>query len=274
MKSEREKTVLVGVVKSPWDLKIALKKHWYRVPVRSAPPLLREQKVRYLAFYQNKSFGEAGCRIEWYAEVSAVKIAKRKELIPSEKFHPRANELYFKLELSDLEKLRQPILSNRKRPIVFIATTTFKLLHATEINDLFADSPLEEELWTALKAEEIPAERQYFVGRRPNLFALDFALFCKKQNLDLECDGDVYHADLARMKRDRKRNNILASLGWQILRFGRNDILDRCGETLDRIKMTVNELGGLEVLGSPGTYKILPLPRASGQQELFKKRLF
>jgi len=274
MKCERDKMVLVGVVKSPRDLKIALQKHWYRVPVKSAPPLLREQKVRYLAFYQNKTFGEAGCRIEWYAEVSGAKIVRRKELIPTEKSHPRANELYFKLELSDLRKTPQPIISQRKRPIVFIPTTTFKLLHATEINDLFADSPLEEELWRALKAEEIPAERQYFVGRSPNLFALDFALFCKNQNLDVECDGDLYHADLARMKRDRKRNNILASLGWQILRFGRNDILHCCGETLNRIKMTVNELGGLEVHKSPGTYRLLPLPKVPGDQGLFKRRVF
>jgi very-short-patch-repair endonuclease len=274
MKGVPEKTVLVAVVKKPEDLETVLRKRWYRIPVKSAPPLLRDQKVRYLAFYQNRSFGEAGCRIEWYGQISGFKVAKRKELLPSEKSHPRANEFYFKLELSKLRKLEKPILSKRKRPIVFIPTTTLKLLHATEINDLFSDSLLEEALWVALKAQQIEAERQYFVGRSPNLFALDFALFCRSQNLDVECDGDLYHADPVRVKRDRKRNNILASLGWLSLHFGKEDILTCRADTINRIKMTVNKLGGLQICERPGTYRILPLQKVSGQEGLFKRRIF
>ncbi|MBI4547949.1 MAG: DUF559 domain-containing protein [Ignavibacteriae bacterium] len=272
MKKKNDRTVLVALVKSPRDLKIALEKHWYRVPVKSAPPILRDLSVRYIAFYQNRSFGEESYQIRWYGEVTHIEIMKRRQLLPAEKLHPNADEPYLKIEVANLKTLPRPIISGRKRPIVFIPTTTTKLLHATEINDLYSDSPLEDKLWNVLKTQEISAERQYFVGRQPHLFALDFALFCKKQNLDIECNGDIYHGDVVRMRKDRKRNNTLASLGWQVLRFGKDDIIRRQTETINTIKRTVNEAGGIEVAEAPGVYKVLPLETGSLEADLFTKQ--
>ena len=50
-------------------------------------------------------------------------------------------------------------------------------------------------------------------------YALDFALFCKKGNLDVETDGDLWHADPQRIPEDNRRNNDLAVQGYKILRF-------------------------------------------------------
>jgi len=272
MKKDTDRTVLVAVVKSPRDLKLALERHWYRVPVKSAPPILRDFSVRYIAFYQNRSFGKEGFQVRWYGEVDSVKIVKRKELFAKERTHPRANEPYFKIGLQNLQMLPQPIISRRKRPIVFIPTTPTKLLHATEINDLFSESPLEDALWDTFKVERIPAERQYFIGKSPYRFALDFALFCKKLNLDVECDGDTYHANPMNMRKDRKRNNVLASLGWQVMRFGKDDITKRKNNTVLIIKETINELGGIEVEERPGQYRTLPVEKVSQPVDIFSEK--
>jgi hypothetical protein len=53
-----------------------------------------------------------------------------------------------------------PIPCRLPRPVVFIPTTWQKFSQAEELNDLYDDSPLEDILWTDLKKEKIPAERQ------------------------------------------------------------------------------------------------------------------
>jgi len=271
MKRDVQKTVLVALVKSPTDLELALEKHWYRVPVKSAPPTLRDFTTRYLAFYQNRNFKEESFQIRWYAEIVDTKLVKRKQLFPKEKRHPRANEMYLRLGLSEAKVLPQPIISKRKRPIVFIPTTVHKLLNASELNDLYDESALEDKLWAAMKHQNISAERQYFVGKSPSRFALDFAVFCQKHNLDIECDGDIYHSDLSKMRKDRKRNNTLTSLGWQVLRFGQEEIINKQYETLNIIKKTINEAGGAESADAPGKYMLFPIKTQPSEGDLFEK---
>ncbi|MDI6767971.1 MAG: hypothetical protein QME52_14215 [Bacteroidota bacterium] len=58
MKEHNEKTVLVSIMNSKRDWEIACDRHWYRIPVRSAPKIVRTIGVRYLAFYLTKVFSE------------------------------------------------------------------------------------------------------------------------------------------------------------------------------------------------------------------------
>jgi hypothetical protein len=64
-------------------------------------------------------------------------VTTRRQLLPDEADHPRANDCYYKLELGPLERLPRPIPSHRLRRITFIATTLDRLLNAQEINDLW-----------------------------------------------------------------------------------------------------------------------------------------
>ncbi|TSC55339.1 MAG: hypothetical protein Greene041679_635, partial [Parcubacteria group bacterium Greene0416_79] len=50
------KTVLVGVLKSPRDLKILLEEKWYRIPVSFLP----KRKFTHIAFYQPAAFDKEG----------------------------------------------------------------------------------------------------------------------------------------------------------------------------------------------------------------------
>jgi len=54
MSDDVNKTVLVAIMNNKRDFAIAREKHWYRVPVKSAPRNLRELLVQQVAFYFTK----------------------------------------------------------------------------------------------------------------------------------------------------------------------------------------------------------------------------
>ena len=233
----------MAIVSRKKDWQILKEEHWYRIPVKSAPKIL--PKVKYLAFYQTKVFGEEKWQVNYYAEVKGIEIKKRIELLPDEVNHIRAREMYYKITIGDLIPLKKPIKSRRWRRIVFIPTTLNKLFKAEEINDLYHTSPIEEKLYNYLKRENIPTERQFFVRETKEPYALDFAVFCSHGRLNIECDGEKYHSNKIARKRDRERDNELTSLGWSILRFSGEKINKRPKDCLTQIKKTIRTLGGL-----------------------------
>ena len=243
--------VLVAIMNNLLDFEIALGQQWYRIPVRSASSRLKERwPPRWLAFYQTKVFGEERWAINYYAPVRGIRVVARRELLPEDPSHPRADELYHRIEIGPLQRLPQPIVSRRWRRIVFIPTTWEKFARAVEINDLYDESPLEDRLWAEFKRHDIDAERQYFVQVRARIYALDFAIFCDQGQLDVETDGDSWHADPARIPLDNQRNNDLAGGGWSILRFNGQQIREGAAQyCVPAVLTTINRLGGLATEG-------------------------
>jgi very-short-patch-repair endonuclease len=271
MKDHEGKTVLVSIMNNKHDWEIVCDRHWYRIPVRSAPNIVRTLGVRYLAFYFTKVFGEQAFSVTCYANVEAITIVKRKELFPEETSDPKQEDDYYRLQIGNLHVLPKPIVSKRLRRIVFIETTSSHLLHANEINDLFHESPIEEKFWSALKAERIDAERQYFINHEIYRFCLDFALFCKQRNIDVECNGDAYHLQPGKVRRDKKRNNILEGLGWSILRYSSKDIYKNLPRTIDQVKETINVLGGIKPIGEERGHELFIANKPFEQEDLFHK---
>lgn len=239
--------VLVAVMNSRRDFEIARDQHWYRIPLRAAPKRLR---VAYLAFYQTKVFGPEKWAVNYYARVRRYATVRRADLLPEEEDHPRAGEWYYRVDIGPLMRLPRPIVSKRWRRITFIPTTLPKLLRAEEINDLFDESPLEDTLWYALKQAEIEAERQYYIGEGRDTYCLDFAVFCERGRIDVECDGDTWHADPERIPQDNARNNYLTSKGWAVLRFGSAQIEGELPTCIHAVKETINGLGGMSRKGT------------------------
>jgi len=238
-----ETPALVGIVTRRKDWELVRSRHWYRIPVRTAPEGL--DKVRYLAFYQTRVFGEEKWAVNWYAQVKDITRATRRELLPDEPGHPRAGAEYYKVELGELTRLPQPIPSRRWRRIVFIPTSLERLMHAQEVNDLFKVSPIEEKLYFTLKDVGLPAERQFFVREEGSGYMLDMAVFCRDGNLDIECDGDTYHSGRDKAEADRERDNTLTTAGWHILRFSGRRIKREPSRCLDTVQRTVRRLGGV-----------------------------
>jgi very-short-patch-repair endonuclease len=235
--------VLVAIVRDRRDLEIARAERWYRIPVRSAPRNL--EAARWLAFYQTKAFGEQRWAIYYYAPILGRSILKRRELLPDQPDHPRADQDYYRLELGELRSLERPIISRRGRRLVFIPTTWEKFCRAEEINDLFHESPLEDALYGELKRCQIESERQFFVRIGSACYCLDFAIFCRRGNIDVECDGETWHSEPKELRRDRHRNNVLTSAGWAVLRFGSRELADQMAFCLRMIRATVRARGGL-----------------------------
>ncbi len=234
--------VLVALMPYARDLDIAREQGWYRARVSAAP---QPTEFGWLAFYQGKEFGEEAWAIRYYARVKGFEIVKRRDLLPDESYHPHADEDYYRIRIGELQRAPQPIISRRQRFIVFISTTLAKFQRAEEINDLFHESPLEDEMWDGFKEERIEAERQWYLNVGKETYCLDFALFCANGQVDVECDGDQWHSDPARIAQDNARDNALTSSGWAVLRFNTKQITEELPTCLWQVRETVNHYGGI-----------------------------
>ncbi len=228
------------------DFAIARDKHWYRIPCRYAPDML--PVARWLAFYHTKAFADAKWAVHFVTPIERIDRVLRRDLLPDEDDHPRASDPYFRLTIGPLERLERSVLSARQRRIVFIPTTLVKLQVALEINDLYHESPLEDKLWEALCQERIAAERQFYVNEDKTSYCLDFALFCTRGIVDVECDGDTWHLRPGAVIEDNARDNFLTRLGWRILRFSSLALAKpNLPSTVEEIRETSSRLGGLEL---------------------------
>lgn len=243
--------VLVAIVNSIEDLTIARDRHWYRIPVSTVSNFLHKRwPPQGLAFYQPQLFGTEAYAVRYFARIEKIFQVSRWQLFPDEPKHFKTNRRYYKLELSPLSLLPQPIPCLRRRQINFIPTIWNKLMEAEEINDLYDDSPLEDLLWAQFKQLDICAECQLFVKLKENTYALDFVLYCDRGKLNVETDGDTWHADKARILLDNKRDNDLVVAGWHILRFNTVQLHQQMQqECIPTIIRKIDQLGGLK---SPG----------------------
>jgi hypothetical protein len=172
-----EDRVLVAFIKSPADLALARDEGWYRIPQKQAP---KGVHAEYLAFYLGRQFGDQKWAIHYYARKEGHELVRRRDLFPDETDHPRADELYFKIQLGPLQQLSRPILSLRWRRITFIHTTWDRFVDASEINDLFVEgAPYVDRLYYALREAGILPERRYRVRDGYAQYVANLAVPCQ-----------------------------------------------------------------------------------------------
>lgn len=240
--------VLVAIVNNRHDFSIVRQQGWYRIPVGSAHKWLRKRwPPQWLAFYQTKVFDDEAYGVKYYAQVLDMRQVLRKDLFPDLPDDPKAHRPYYQILLGPLRELPKPIYSTRRRRIVFIQTTWEKFTRAAEINDLYDESPLEDRLWAELKRLSIPAERQEFVEVSGREYSLDFAIYCTLGKLDVETDGDTWHADRKRIPLDNLRDNDLATAGWAQLRFNGYHVREKMAEyCIPTITENIKKLDGMD----------------------------
>ncbi len=158
--------------------------------------------------------------MRWIAPVRGYHLSARRELIPEEPDHPRADERYYRIDLGELVALPHPVPSRRLRRITFIRTTLERLLHADEINDLWIRTPAQERLWHALQEagladrveHDYPLVDDGLHGDGP--YRADFALLDGEQRVALFTVDD--RRDLEGCVRERASLDYpLARGGWQ-----------------------------------------------------------
>ena len=154
-----EDRVLVAVMNCPTDLEMARDQGWYRVPEKRATPGVF---FEYIAFYLTAAFAEQKYAVHYYARRLGHELMTRRQLLPDEPDHPRAEEPYYKLQLGPLQRREPPIPSLRWRRITFIHTTWDRFEAAEEINDLFVEGdPFVDRLYHALREANLTPERHY-----------------------------------------------------------------------------------------------------------------
>ena len=155
-----EALILVAVINNPRDLEIARLLGWYRIPLRSAPKVIA---VDYLAFYQTASFGEHGSMIEYSARITGHELVLRSELLTDQPNHQRANQEYYKVQISSLEPLPEPIPASKWKRVTFFYTTGEYLNRASVVDDLIVDTQDRQILWKSLR-ERVDSSTAYMAS--------------------------------------------------------------------------------------------------------------
>jgi len=262
--------MLIAIMNNRLDLALVREQQWYRIPISSVEKWLQGHwPPRWIAFYQTKIFGDEAFSVRYYCQVIGIRQVFRHELFPDQPRDDKAQRRYYQLLLGPLQNRPEPIISRRWRRITFIPTTWSTFERASEINDLYRGSSLEERLWRELKSLNIPAERQEFVTVKGQNYALDFAVYCVKGKIDVETDGDVWHTGPQHAPRDNVRNNDLGTAGWTVLRFSTLQINEQLADyCLPMIVSNINALGGVDE-GNAAGRRVSNDPEAPVQPTLF-----
>ncbi|MDX2076131.1 MAG: hypothetical protein SFZ02_06855 [bacterium] len=130
--------ILVCVINRQRDLRLAINAHWYRIPQARAP---RQYVVDYLAFFLS---GSASSKIPSgiyaYAPMRGYELQYRRDLLPQEPHHPRANDLYYRIAIGDFIEKTPPIHNPYHYTVSFILTTGSAFASAHHVGELFIPS--------------------------------------------------------------------------------------------------------------------------------------
>lgn len=242
--------VLIALLKRPEDWRIIEKYGIYRIrgTLRHPPPIMRENRVRWLGFYLPAAFGQHKFSIRHYAQVKKMNSAHRYECIPDEPRNSKSDDIYYKFEIGEPQRLEEPIVCLRHRSyMVLIPTTEQKFFHpkVPEINFCYNTSRLEEKMWAALLEKNIYPERQYAIKTKgDDYYILDFAIFCEKDSFFIEVDGP-HHEKREAVSYDKWRDNKLSVAGWDGLRFRAEDLEpERISVVMEQIEDKIYKLDG------------------------------
>lgn len=223
-----EASVLVAVMTHPRDFEIARDEGWYRIPQRSAPKFFPPD---YVAFYFTRAFGAEAFSVRYFAAVRGHELLTRRELLPAEADHPRADEPYYKLQLGRLTPRQPPIISKTWRRITFILTNGRRFSTASEINELILGPKEHDILWRALKEAGLHAERNYVIRDERAVYRVDMAVRCRQGMVGILCGGS------GPAKRARQPT-------FPLLQFEPEQVETGLEGCLQTIRAAVTQLGG------------------------------
>lgn len=241
---QRNNSALVCVLKGKRDLHLLLRERWYRIPVAFFP----KRHFTHLALYQPASFGRRGKRIEYFARVLGKKTARRIELLPDEPLHPRAQDEYVKIIVARAQKLQRPIKNIIPRRVSFGFTTLRALTTARDVLELYGVPKTEQILSARLARSGIATDAERTVSARGRRCRIDLAVWCARGALAIECDNAKAHSSCAQKQKDKQKDAFLKRLGWRVLRFTEQEIVERLDWCAARAVRDIQSLGGIASL--------------------------
>lgn len=226
----RRRTVLVAVVNNMDDLRRAASEGWYRIPQRTAP---RRIGADYLAFYQTGAFkgNDEAQTVSYYAPTRRYRLLTRRELLPAEADHPRANDYYFRIDIGPLQRLERPISAAKFHRVTFIHTTLDCLFTAQDVNELFLKEDPFETLWHALREHQLRPLKNRVIGDRP----VDITLRARGGYLGINCTDDASTQETRWPPLPER---------WELLYLSTNRIQQDLNDCLRQIGAALIHLGG------------------------------
>jgi hypothetical protein len=173
-----EDRVLVGVVNRKRDLAYALNEHWYRIPQARLP---RGFDAEYLALFCSAGIlkGKPG-GIYYFAQPQGVELARRRDLLPKEANHERADHVYYRISLTPLKEKKPPVLNPTGRSIYFIYTTWDRFGDAETIRDLYSDDDYYvDRIYHALRERNVYAERDWDAAKAKTGVPAGMRILCE-----------------------------------------------------------------------------------------------
>ena len=73
------------------------------------------------------------------------------------------------------------------------------------------------------------------------------------------------------VRKDKQRDNLLESKGWNVLRYTTYDLTEHLDDSVNQIRETVNQYGGIELPDSDSKYKYYP---DSHENTLFDETIY
>lgn len=200
--------VLVGVIKTWQDFRLVRDKQWYRIPQAQMP---RGVKDDYLAFFlSGRDFKKQSGSIPYFARNRGYELHKRKDLIPAEPNHDRAENIYYKVQLGELQTKKLPIVNASKRRFAFIRTTWDRFNEARTIADLYStDDYFVDRIYHALQSPRLPVERYWDAERPQTDHGAQLRIMCQTGEViasPQQGEGTVY------MNPDDEEDAILAKI--------------------------------------------------------------
>ena len=211
-----EDRVLVGVINRKRDFLIARDDHWYRIPQDKMPDGIN---VEYIAFFlSGKAFKDQSGGIYYYAPISGVELALRRDLLPRENDHPHVDRVYYRVALGELREKHPPILNPTRRVISFIFTTWDRFAHATQISDLYSTADhFVDRVYYALQSQGIESHRIWEAEKNIADFAPGVSIPCKRGvvNATVKENPTMIYMDMS-----QPEDTILAAIRAEIERQG------------------------------------------------------
>ncbi|MEO8263670.1 MAG: DUF559 domain-containing protein [Pseudolysinimonas sp.] len=99
---------------------------------------------------------------------------------------------------------------------------------ALQLADGVCQSGIETLMWLHLRGLPVEVRRQVPVGGVGNV---DFVV----GNVVIEVDGETYHTDPLQFENDRRRDAVLATRGFRVLRFSYRHVTERWPEVASAI---------------------------------------
>jgi hypothetical protein len=209
-----EDRVLVGVIKRKRDLVYARDEHWYRIPQGRMP---RGINAEYIAlFLSGAVFKERRGGIHYFAESKGLELVYRRDLLPKEANHPRADDIYYKVQLGELIEKKPPVLNPTNRAVTFVYTTWDRFVHAQQISDLYSTADYYvDRIYHALRSSGLTPERAWQAEFRGGGRGSELRILCEKGTVvasTQQADG-VVHLD-----NKQEDDKILAAIKAEIAR--------------------------------------------------------